>query len=290
MSTADPTTTIPNTTGPTSTIATTARPDLVAPTFAADVRRMGALARAELVLFTRNTTAMVNAIAMPLLLVAVFSLTSGGALGLATSVVTMVTCAGLNFVLYYTLVTTLVARRQELVLKRLRTGEAPAWAIIGASTLPLLGMLAVQLVIGFGAAIVLLDLPRPTNVVLVLVAVVLGTAAWILLAVVSSGWTKTVESAQITTLPMVVVPLLFSGLSIPLSLLPDAAERVAHLLPLTPVVDLFRLGLTGRTADGTPVTLATSFAAGVAPTLVLLGWVVVGLLGARRVFRWEPRR
>ena len=129
---------------------------------ALDLRRLRALSHAELLLLVRNPTAMVNAIALPLGMVALFSLVRGAALGsLALTVLTMVACSGLLFVVYYTLVASLVARREELVLKRLKSGESPAWVILLGAALPTIGLLVLQMILGVTAAAILMDLPVP---------------------------------------------------------------------------------------------------------------------------------
>ena len=61
-------------------------------------------------------------------------------------------------------------------------------------------------------------------------------------------------------------------------------------MPLTPVVDLLRLGLTGTTSDGASVDLVGSFGPAVLPVLILTAWVAAGIWATRRWFRWEPRR
>jgi hypothetical protein len=69
-----------------------------------------------------------------------------------------------------------------------------------------------------------------------------------------------------------------------------ALQSVAQALPLTPVVELMRLGLTGTAADGHHLGLAASFGAAASPVLVLAAWIAAGAWAARRWFRWEPRR
>ena len=77
----------------------------------------------------------------------------------------------------------------------------------------------------------------------------------------------------------------------PLAMLPEPLRWVAEALPLTPVVELMRLGLTGTTAGGGHhLGLAASFGAAAAPVLVLAAWTIAGAWAARRWFRWEPRR
>nr|MDT0667532.1 ABC transporter permease [Micromonospora sp. DSM 115978] len=94
----------------------------------------------------------------------------------------------------------------------------------------------------------------------------------------------------VTTTPALFASFAFSGLFLPLDTLPEGLEQLGRLLPLTPVVDLLRLGLTGTAADGTTVGLAGSFGEAVPSVLVLLAWAAVGSYMTRRWFRWEPRR
>jgi ABC-2 type transport system permease protein len=110
------------------------------------------------------------------------------------------------------------------------------------------------------------------------------------LAAVSTSFTRTVEAAQFTTMPLVLTAMMLSGLLVPLSDFPEKLAQVARLLPLTPVVELSRLGLVGETWDGQAVDTAGAWAASPLALVVLAGWLGGGALLARRVFRWAPRR
>lgn len=111
-----------------------------------------------------------------------------------------------------------------------------------------------------------------------------------LLAAVSTAVTRTVEMAQVTTLPVLVIPFVFSGLLIPLGMLPGPLRGLAQALPLTPVAELMRLALTGTAISGHHLGLAATFGAALIPVLVLTAWIVAAGWAARRWFRWEPRR
>ncbi|MEE6263254.1 hypothetical protein [Plantactinospora sonchi] len=93
-----------------------------------DPRRIAALGRAEMVLLLRNRTATVTALLLPLATVGLFaSLLEGNEHVTAGAfVATAMFGLLLLYVVYHNLVTTYVARREERVLKRLRTGTAPA--------------------------------------------------------------------------------------------------------------------------------------------------------------------
>lgn len=274
------------------TLATNTR--IAANTRIGSARRMWSLARAEALLLWRNRTAMLNAVALPLFMVAL--LVASGAfdapedLNVGALIVTMMVSSTLLVVVYYNLVTAWVARREELVLKRLRTGEVNDAEILLGTAVPSVAIAWGQMLIVVVAAFAMFDLDLPVNAFIVVVAIVLGTAVFMLLAAVSSSMTRNVETAQVTTMPVLLVPLVASGLFFPLDKLPEFAESVARFLPLTPVVDLLRLGLTGTTIDGGTVGAAASFGAAVVPLLILGVWVGAGVWATRRWFRWEPRR
>jgi ABC-2 type transport system permease protein len=255
----------------------------------AAVARIAALSRAEGVLLRRNPASLLIALASPVGLLVFFRVAGMDSTSGASLVITM-TAVTLIFVVYYNLVTSLVARRQELVLKRLRTGELADVEIIAGTAGPAAVIAWGQIVVAIVVAALGLDLGRPVNPGLVLLAIALGTAVFVLLAAATTVLTPNVELAQFTTTPLTVVPLLLSGVMLPLDQLPEAVRTAARGLPLTPVVELLRLGLTGSTRDGGTVDLAGSFAPAVTPLLVLSGWLLLGVWVTRRWFRWEPRR
>jgi hypothetical protein len=107
--------------------------------------------------------------------------------------------------------------------------------VLAATAVPTLLVTAGQLTLVAVGVAVLGLFPVPVDVVLPAVAVVLGAALMVVLAAASSVFTRTPESAQITTLPVVVGATTLSGLFFPVSMLPEALAMVARLLPLTPV-------------------------------------------------------
>lgn len=258
------------------------------------IRRVAALARAEALLLGRNPMALLVAAAMPVAMVVLFRVSvppevaPGG--GVGDFVVTSLTGSTLILVVYYNLVTALVARREELVLKRLRAGELSDGEILTGTAAPAVAIAWGQILLGLVAAAAVFGLRVPVNPFLLLVAIGWGTLAFVLLALVSASGTRTVHLAELTTTPVLVASLALSGLMLPVEQLPVPLAQIAQLLPLTPVITLVRLGLTGTTGNGEVVNLVGSFEAAAWPMLVLSAWTVVGWLLARRWFRWEPRR
>jgi ABC-type multidrug transport system permease subunit len=255
-------------------------------------RRVLALASAEIRLLLRNRTAVVNSVLGPVLMlgsVAAITVSNGIELD-GPDLVAKAIGITLILVAYYNLVTTFVARREELVLQRMRTGELTDGEILLGTAVPTLLVTVVQiLVVGVGV-VALGTWSAPVDVVLPLLALLGGGALMVVLAAASTSFTRTVEAAQFTTLPLVLVATLLSGLLVPLSGFPEPVAEVFRFLPLTPVIELSRLGLVGETWSGTAVDTAGAWTAAPVPLAVLAGWLVVGAVVARRVFRWAPRR
>ncbi len=262
---------------------------LTAPADPSPLRRIGALATAETRLLARNRTAVVNSVLMPLLLVGFVAVVGGDEM---LGVDLLVAAAGftLVFLTYYNLVTTYVARREDLVLQRMRTGELTDAEVLAGTAAPTLLVTAVQIgLVAVGVA-VLGRWTAPVDPLLPVLAVLLGAAVMVVLATASTVFTRTPESAQITTLPVVMGATALSGLFFPISVLPEGLATVARLLPLTPVVELLQLGVAGRTWDGEVVAGAELWEAALAPLGVLLAWTAIAGFATARWFRWAPRR
>lgn len=254
-------------------------------------RRTMSLVSAEALLLQRNRTALVNSVLLPLLVVGCVPL-----LGLSSSTGVLsglpVTAVGvtLTFVTYYNLVATFVARREGLVLQKMATGELTGTEILLGTAAPTLCITVGQILLVVAGVGVLGGLTAPVDVVLPVLAVAAGAALMAVLAAVSSSFTRTPEMAQVTTLPVMFASTALSGVLFPLTLLPDALAASARLLPLTPVVELTRLGLLGRTWDGSAVDWTGAWTAAVVPLAVLAVWLVGGVRLARSTFRWAPER
>jgi ABC-2 type transport system permease protein len=87
-------------------------------------------------------------------------------------------------------VTTLVARRDQLVLKRLRTGETTDGEILAGTAAPAVAIAWTQIAVAGVAAAAVSGLARPANAVLAVVALAGGSVVFVLLAVVSAAVTR----------------------------------------------------------------------------------------------------
>jgi ABC-2 type transport system permease protein len=257
------------------------------------VRRVRALARAELLLLVRNRLALATAVVLPVgslfLFRPVVEQTDPGMNATAYSLTGL---AGflLLYVVYYNLATAYVARREELVLKRLRTGECTDVEIIAGTAVPAVAVALTQMVVAVPVGALLLDLPVPVNPPLMLVALLLGIVVFVLLAALSAVVTRSTELTQLTTMPLVLLCLLGAGVAIPTTEWPDPVADAARFLPLTPVIELIRLGWLGTTGPAAPVDFLGTFGRAALPLALLVGWIGAGVWAVRRWFRWEPRR
>ncbi|MDH6451253.1 MULTISPECIES: ABC transporter permease [unclassified Streptomyces] len=248
--------------------------------------RLGSLARAEFTLLGRSKATLLTAVLIPLVLP--FSLQTFvdgmevDEVGLSVGLVLLPAAIGfaLLFGVYSALVGIYTTRREELVLKRLRSGELRDVEILCGTALPVGATGIVQSLVLVAGSTVLLDLPAPHAPHLAVLGLLFGLVMCAALAAVTAAVTRTVESAQVTTLPFVLISMTLSGVTVPLELLPERFASMCELLPLSPVITLVRGGWTGA--------LSTYEALGALATA--LAWTVLAVFAVGRWFRWEPRR
>ena len=248
--------------------------------------RMAALARAEVTLLGRSKGTLFAAMFVPLVLP--FSMRSaakemdleGAGLSVGTVVLPAALGVSLLFAVYATLVGVFVARREELVLKRLRTGELRDVEILTGSALPAVATAVVQSAVLAAGCAVLLDVHAPRAAYYVVPGYLLGVVMCAALAAVTASWSRSTESAQVTTMPFILLSLTGSGLVVPLEVMPDRLASVCEVLPLTSVITLLRGGWNGSLTAGEALTALVT----------ALAWTAAAVFAVRRWFRWEPRR
>lgn len=169
-----------------------------------------------------------------------------------------------------------VAQREAQVLRRLSITPITAGTILTAEvgwrvTVGLL-QAATFLIVGYiGFQIGVKDWP------LFLAGLLLGTLVFVGWGYVMAGLARTTESAmaiaQLINFPM----MMLSGSIFPAEMLPGSFQPIVKLMPLTYLSDLFRQTMTGLPSMH---SMTLNFA-------VLGGWLVVGLILAARLWRWE---
>lgn len=241
------------------------------------LRRLRALGKAEWLQFTRNRLLVAMALLFPVVL-PVFAWVAGDQAEASTAMASeMFVLFALGFGVFYPALSMAVTRRDEGVLKRLRTGEARDWEVLSSILLPLavaMLLLTVALVVGLSAASGL----WPVNPALMVAAVVLGIPASHGLALITSAFTPNAENAQITSMPVLLL-LIFSQTGLR-EVVPEGVAKLLDLNPFALAVDLFNHGWVGDGALGDTWS----------SLLTLVAWAVALVWGGYQYMRWETHR
>ncbi|WP_435817560.1 hypothetical protein [Micromonospora sediminicola] len=236
------------------------------------------IAASELIQIFRNRLVLITSLIVPVVVSAFFvrqheTYAALGSLGYIAAIVMFTITA---FGLYATAVTTLASRRQNLFLKRLRSTAEGDAGILAGLLLPVLVLAVVQATAILTALAVVAG--GPADVALLVVAFLATLAMMVGLALATAGLTNSPEHAQVTTLPVtlgVIAMATWVGIS--------GTENLAWLKRLLPggaATELTMNAWNGGVAVTDSLVL-------LAPTL---GWVVISVALATRLFRWEPRR
>lgn len=171
----------------------------------------------------------------------------------------------------------LVTLRETGVLKRLRATPLNPLVFLGAQVTRLLVTTLLQVGVLIATAVVLFR-AQPQGSPLAIAALTLTGASVFLIAGFSIAGLATSQEGAVALVNVVNMPMMFlSGVFFPKEFMPAFLRPVIEYLPLTPLVD----GLRRVTTEG------ASLAAETDELLLLLGWGVVALLAAARLFRWE---
>lgn len=236
------------------------------------------IAYSELIQVVRNRAVLINSLIVPMAASAVFiyyrdAFEGIGSLGYIGVVIIFIIAA---FSLYATTVTSLAARRQSLFLKRLRSTAASDLAIVSGLVLPIsvISVIQVGLILGvFGQVS-----GGPANIPLLVLTVVSTFIMMLALGMATAGMTNSPENAQVTTLPLSLgIVAVANWVAI------TGTEELAWLKRLLPGGAAAELIVGAWNGD---TQLATSLFL----LLPTMAWVVVAIVLATRLFRWEPRR
>lgn len=182
---------------------------------------------------------------------------------------------------FMTSMTVYTARRQSLVLKRLRTSELTDTGVITAITMPVVTMGVVQVLV-FVVFCLVVGAPTPEHPWLLLLGLAFGVLMTVAAGMAVAAVSRSVEATPVTAFPLIVLTL--TGLFVQDA--PDApAVAAGVMLPLIGPADLIAKGWTGYDSGAT-LTSVPPLALGLASTLL---WAIVFAAVIGRFFRWEPR-
>ncbi|WP_420034645.1 ABC transporter permease [Streptomyces sp. cg28] len=248
--------------------------------------RLASLARAEFTLIGRSKGVLFTALFVPLVLPLSLSRSmdkgdlKDAGLNLGTVLISSAIAFSLLFAVYSALVSVYASRREELVLKRLRTGELRDLEILAGAAVPSVVIGLVQCATVAAVCAVALDAGAPSAPHLVLLGVLLGIPLCVTLAAFTTVFSRSVESAQVAAMPMLLVSMIGSGATVPLEMLPDRIAAVCEFLPLTPALTLVRGGWSGTLSGGESLKAIA----------VAVAWIAIAVFAVQKRFRWEPRR
>ena len=155
------------------------------------------------------------------------------------------------FPVYASLLSQLVTRRDELVLKRLRTGESTDADIIVALALPGLVIALTTSALTVPLAVALGQDP-PLNPPLYALTVVGTLLLFVAFALWTAAWTRNAEAAQLTSMPVIALVILGQIATA----FTDDVRRWTDLTPGAAITDLVRVSWFGLQPGGTDRTLA----------------------------------
>lgn len=248
--------------------------------------RTAGLARWNAVLMTRNKLALLYGVVLPLTPLALLFTGERGDGGAGAAAVVSTLTVAVLFPVYYNLLSQFVTRRDELVLKRLRTGETRDLELLAAMALP---GVVVALTVSAVAVPVAMSLgqPAPLNVVLFGATAVLTSVLFVAFAFWTAAWTRNAEAAQMTSMPVILLAVVGQMVVA----FPESAQRWLDLTPGAAMTGLVRsswFGFGGSDAERT-LDLADTWGAAAQPLLVLVAWTAFAVWLAARSMRWEPR-
>jgi ABC-2 type transport system permease protein len=243
--------------------------------------------RAGLKTLVRTPRAAFFTLIFPLLLLVLINATnsgtvtaSGGKVDFAQYFTPSLAIFGLSFACYTSLVFSIPRARERGILKRVRgTPLEPSvylTALIAVALISGLASVLIMVLVGvaaFGVDVYVHLIPAA------LVTLVVGGLCLASLGIAVSSFVDRAETAPVVA-NVTLLPLTFiSGVFSPMHGAPGWIDAVAHVFPLSHLVDAFY-------ATFNPHTTGSGFAWGDLGVLVL--WTLIGARVAERRFRWDP--
>jgi ABC-2 type transport system permease protein len=237
--------------------------------------------RTEQKLYWRSRESAVFTFIFPLLLfVLLGSVYSGHIYGVPASqaLLAALLAYGCCMVAFAGLAITLVIRREQALLKRLRATPLPPRTFVVALLASTLIVFAIQVVAMFLLGRAVFSTPFPSRAGSLALIVVIGVVCFAALGLGLSGLVRSAEGSS-AVVNLIVLPMAFlTGAFGPTQHYPQVLRAIGDVLPLKYLVDLVNaVYLHGHSICSRPGALG-----------VLAAWGVAGLVLAAFKFRWEP--
>jgi ABC-2 type transport system permease protein len=246
------------------------------------MRAFATLTRVEASLLLREPAAVLFTLGLPLLLL---MLNSGqgntpdpqfGGVGLIDVLVPGLLVYVIATLAVMTLPETLADYRDRGILRRYRVTPLRSWQVVGAHacTHLALGTTGAGLLVAVG--LVGLDLTAPASWPAFAVAFAASAACLLSLGFLLGAVLPTVRTTQAVAAGLYFPAIFLSGAVWPTEALPELAQSLGSMLPLTYAVEALREAWSGGMVD-------------LAAVGVLVATAVAASALALRLFRWEPR-
>lgn len=237
--------------------------------------------RTEQLLYWRSRESAVFTFILPLLLLVFLgSVYSGRYYGVPASqaVLAALLSYGCCMIAFAGLSITLVIRREQSLLKRLRATPLPPTTFVLALFASTVLVFATQVVAMFLLGRVVFGTPLPGHIGSLVLIILLGVASFTALGVGLSGLVRSAEGSS-AVVNLIVFPMAFlTGAFGPRAHYPKVLRAIGDVLPLKYLVDLVNaVYLHHHAFWSKPAAIG-----------ILAAWGVAGLALAALKFRWEP--
>lgn len=238
--------------------------------------------RSEQLVFWRSREAAFFIFVFPLLLyVLLSSVYSGKIYGVRAPIALLAGLIGYGCAntAFAGLAIQLVLRRENGILKRLRSTPLPPATYVGSLLVSTLVVFALQTLALFLLGRALYGTPFPSDVASLVAAIVIGAVVFAALGAATASVIRSAEGSS-AVVNFILLPMAFvSGSFGATRHLPAFLRAIADVLPLKYFIDLVNaVYLRGHGVWTRPQDLA-----------VLAAWGVAGLVFTSFKFRWEPR-
>lgn len=238
--------------------------------------------RVEQLVYWRSREAAVFTFIFPLMLFLLLgSVYSGEIYGVPApqALLAALLAYGCAMVAFAGVAISLVLRREQAILKRLRATPLPPVTYVSALLASTIAVFALETVALFALGRIVFGTPFPARIGSVLIVVVLGAVCFAALGVGLSGVIRSGEGSS-AVVNLIVLPMSFlTGAFGPTHHYPRFLRAIGDVLPLKYLVDLSNaVYLHKQAVWSKPGAIG-----------VLAAWGVAGVVVAAFKFRWEPR-
>jgi ABC-2 type transport system permease protein len=175
-----------------------------------------------------------------------------------------------------TLAETLADYRDRGILRRMRVSPLRPWQVLGSHALTHLAMSLVGSALLVGLGLAAFDLRAPADLPATMLAVLASALAVLSVGFLLGAVLPTVRTTQAVAAAVYFPSIFISGALFPREMLPELAQRLSDVLPLTYAVAAIRQAWSGGSLD-------------VSALAVLALTTVVATTAGVRWFRWDSR-